>query len=379
MDYLYLPENLDLESLLCEKGYKVSDTDLDRMTYFVNIIMSKRYYQMPSDYVPLDSKILRKIIRDHKFYANILGDIGVLECDGFYAKAKKCLGYRISKKYKSKIRKSKIKTKTLVSAMLRNKKTYKYTDLQKHLYKFLSRITISEKAYEEIETWQNIEDFNCAKSSIDKIIEKSFYLKEDSFGRIHTNITNLKRDLRKYLKFNDQSIVNLDISSSQPLLLYILSRSCNNGVYMGSISCCAATDLEHYKSLVEAGEIYPFLSEKLLLQPTEDIKHVLYRDVFFGKDTHPKFCELFPTVAATLKELKKSDYRNAAWTMQRLESDIVINKICRDLMDTHPNAFITTIHDSFISTRENIPIIQDAVRRTFRALGVAPKLRVEIY
>lgn len=59
--------------------------------------------------------------------------------------------------------------------------------------------------------------------SVDYINTKTFFFKVDAIaGRVHTNITNLSRDLRCFLNYEGKQLINIDISNSQPFLFNIL-------------------------------------------------------------------------------------------------------------------------------------------------------------
>lgn len=55
--------------------------------------------------------------------------------------------------------------------------------------------------------------------AIDRIQRKDFhFLLDDKGGRFHSNLTNLKSELRNYLSWKGHKLVSLDIKNSQPLL-----------------------------------------------------------------------------------------------------------------------------------------------------------------
>jgi len=46
----------------------------------------------------------------------------------------------------------------------------------------------------------------------------------DKQSRVHTNLTNLKADFRKFLRYEGKVLVELDIRNSQPLIASILIK-----------------------------------------------------------------------------------------------------------------------------------------------------------
>jgi hypothetical protein len=62
--------------------------------------------------------------------------------------------------------------------------------------------------------------------SIEKILAKNFRFKiDDNVGRFHSNLTNLKSELRNFLTWRGQRLVSVDIKNSQPLLSTMILES----------------------------------------------------------------------------------------------------------------------------------------------------------
>jgi hypothetical protein len=83
-----------------------------------------------------------------------------------------------------------------------------------HLYEHLQRIHIDDEIDEELT--------NESQVAVELIRAGEWRFDVDDYGRVHTNITNLKRSLRKYLSVRGRRLVNVDIASSQPLFLALL-------------------------------------------------------------------------------------------------------------------------------------------------------------
>ena len=58
-----------------------------------------------------------------------------------------------------------------------------------------------------------------------------FFTIPDRYGRFHSNLTNLKKTLRPFLRYRDSELVNLDIANSQPMVfcLPLVNLLSNNG------------------------------------------------------------------------------------------------------------------------------------------------------
>lgn len=380
MKKIYIPSNLDLPNLL-DQEYR-NNKDLDRLHYILHLIYEQRIlYKNPQEYIPLKAIYLRNIIiRNYNDYIKVLIDKGIIECDGHYVKNEKSLGYRLCEPY-AKVRHKEINMRT--NCVQKNVDRWQIkrlpaTDIHIYLYGLLRQVDINyDEALSYVDSLE-ADEYNSAKISIDKFKNKDFFLYSDDYGRVHTNVTNLKSTLRKYLIYDKQKLVNVDIVNSQPLLLIptlfpTSSIRCTFSIYFENIEM----DLFHYKSLVEKGKLYDYLMEKAGEKDRSAFKEKFFRETFFGKKTSKLFCRLFPTVAEQLLKVKEKDYRRLAWMMQRTESKLMISNICRRVMEEHRDAFMATIHDSILTTEENVSKIRRIMSEEFAKIGLSPTIRIE--
>lgn len=73
----------------------------------------------------------------------------------------------------------------------------------------------------------------------------------------------------------------------------------------------------------------------------------------------------FPVVMAALREMKRDDYRRAAHLAQRTESEFIIGRCVGRLRRENPDLFITTIHDSIVTTAGAERIVRGIMREEF--------------
>lgn len=382
MKKIYIPSNLDLSNII-DKEYQ-NDKDLDRLHYIINLIYEQRIlYKNSQEYVPLKAIYMRNlVVRNYNDYVNILVRKGVIACDRHYIKNEKSFGYKLCEPY-SLVRHKEISL--LSTCVNRNVERWTArrlptTKVHNHLYGFLQEIEIDyDKAIQFIDKL-DVQEYNSAKIAIDKFKNRDFFLYCDEFGkRIHTNITNLRSTLRKYLVYKNQKLVNVDIANSQPLLLLIsiphLSYSirCTISIYFDDVT----PDVLNYKRLVEQGTLYDYLMKHAGETDRSVFKENFFRETFFGKRTSKLFCKLFPTIGEEIKKIKRKNYRRLAWLMQRTESKLMISGICRRIMEEHKDTFMATIHDSILTTQENVPIIKKIMSEEFEKLGLSPTIRIE--
>ena len=91
----------------------------------------------------------------------------------------------------------------------------------------------------------------------------------------------------------------------------------------------------------------------------EKVKVDFY-NIFFGKfgqwdwDIFNRFQDNFPLLAEKIIQMKKKNYKQLAHFLQRVESDIVVNGAYLEFLETYEGEFALTIHDSIVSTKENL-------------------------
>ena len=91
------------------------------------------------------------------------------------------------------------------------------------------------------------------------------------------------------------------------------------------------------------------------------------------------FARDFPTVYKVINDLKRKDYRQLAYLLQAHESKIMIDIICRKILDELPGTFIATIHDSIKTTQDKADEVKAIMMREFQRFGLNPTIRLEAY
>ena len=113
-------------------------------------------------------------------------------------------------------------------------------------------------------------------------------------------------------------------------------------------------------------------------------KRLFFSQVFFGKCKQTGrlrglFARDFPTVYEVITDLKQKDYRQLAYLLQAHESKIMIDVICRRILEELPGSFIGTIHDSILTTPDKADEVQAIMMREFQRFGLRPTIRMETY
>ncbi|MBT3819590.1 MAG: hypothetical protein HOE16_05485 [Lentimicrobiaceae bacterium] len=178
-------------------------------------------------------------------------------------------------------------------------------------------------------------------SSIRKIKHNHIYANPDGYGRLHTNFTILKKEIRhEYLTIDGEIAKEIDIKNSQPFfLLKLMSVNMN---LIGD----AGDDLMTYHDEVIKGNLYEYIQKHTDKQNRSEAKRWIYK-VLFGNTyvEYDDFNMLFPTVYRFLKAYKtRFGYKELSHKLQRIESNFIFNKVCKKLMDL--GIIFFTVHDS---------------------------------
>jgi hypothetical protein len=248
-----------------------------------------------------------------------------------------------------------------------------------------------------------------------KLADGERWLSCDKYGRVHSPITSLARELRCCLSINGSPLVGWDLVNSQPLFLGLFARR-----YFAA-SKQAQYRLRHmkfdgkghpysYKSLGQAGEaanvpegVRKYLEVcqegqfyEALMTPEQIARGEKYRRrlkqrfyrVLFGEN-NPKgpfpnllreqFKRSFPTVARLLRKLKRPNYRHSSHLLQNLEATLFIYTICGRIMAERKALPVVTIHDCLYTAPEHAGYVQGVIKDEFRKLRLRIQLKREDY
>jgi hypothetical protein len=145
-------------------------------------------------------------------------------------------------------------------------------------------------------------------------------------------------------------------------------------------------DVLEFIDLCERGILYDDLMRRLGVPPhrRKAFKRLIFSQVFFGKNTQTGrlrdlFARDFPTVYQVITDLKRKDYRQLAYLLQAHESKIMIDVICRRILEELPGTFVGTIHDSILTTPDKADEVRAIMLREFQRFGLKPTIRTEAY
>lgn len=172
----------------------------------------------------------------------------------------------------------------------------------------------------------------------------SKYMIFDKYGRCHTNVTTLKKEIRSnFLKLDNEKLIELDIKNSQPLFMALLMSKL--GTY----------DEKFFNDCIN-GVIYENIATKANITRSE-AKKVVYKVMFGINKIYPKpgtinyyFQELYPITYEWINNYKYVNYtyKSLSREMQRTESNFVFNKLIPEIKRITNNDSLLTIHDSIM-------------------------------
>jgi hypothetical protein len=183
------------------------------------------------------------------------------------------------------------------------------------------------------------------------IRDKRWNNKFDCFGgRYYNNVTNLKKELRKFLLVDGESLCEIDIACSQLLFLSIEARKAGIEGAENFIKDCEK-DL-YQRIAIEAGLSREEVKRDLTQRALFSSNHSIYQ----RSKTKKTFDRLYPQISQWLKVKKygrkksKDDKPHAklARLAQKTEARFVIHTVCERLRKENMGMFSLTIHDSIL-------------------------------
>jgi hypothetical protein len=408
----YLPNNLNLDAILSTLPPEFT-YEKDNFLYLISQVTERVSYTKDlvdgNGFISLNAQELQKKVRNYNVCMKYLVDNGVFYTDNHYIVGEKAKGYCFTEQYEQKVKSLEITKPSLIKQCgkksegeVTSAKSYNY------LHKwFNDDINIDiEGALDYINEDLKANTLNKVKNAMLKhnasyVAATKFHNKEFSFsvdgtvGRLHTNLTNMKSELRNFITYNGKPLVSVDISNSQPcfagLLLdeafyspsklakndskitfsrlntYLQSTYLSNitdiSLYIMLVKLTESTDnkcFAKYLDVVQQGKLYSYIAERIeASEGTTLINHkelksmifnVLFSDNrFIGQaDAKPKriFRAIFPEVYEVFKLIKKNDNSALPCILQAVEAKLMLDHVAKRISKENKSLPIFTIHDS---------------------------------
>lgn len=436
---LWIPENLDIDRILRETPPDFN-FKRDKVVYILHLIYSipsakKDLIDNYTGYTPISREILGRVIKNNRQYINYLKDQNIVEEDN-YIVGSKSRGLRFTSRYRTKIAPVEIHDWCLIKNLLYLRKKVDNENTQKlsFMKQWFSNLTVDiegAKRYLDEEYEKDKLNPECkypelrynsrllTVQNLESTKSSPLFFVDSTSGRLHTYLTQLKSELRKFVKYKGKTLYSIDIVNSQPYfsisllntkeyktnkmverITTVLTRQGHNpevitimlGVLLKSIE--NEEDVELFKKIVESGNFYEEFG-KILIENgiVENVKETNIRSLvknitfhtLFSKNSSEKysknikaFAQVFPNVFKVFKATKETHHPTLAIILQNLEADLILHKICVFINAYKPHIPIFTLHDSIITTAEHVKYVNKIMQRILKNhLGTEPKLKVE--
>lgn len=440
----YIPSSLDIDLLLNQylpNNIKVFKKE--KLLYILDLVTTiptnNKGLELINGFVPINAKKLQKKVRNYKQYLDFLVTANVIEVSKHYIPGEKSRGYKFNKLYKTPVaivslgtEKKQDVNKSILSVKLSKQSHKKYQHLIKwfneglKINKELAQLFILQDYQNKVanNTLANTKDtqkdpllqYNSAFVSIEKFASGAKHFSIDSFGfRLHTNLTNLRSELRNMLVYNGLQLVSIDIANSQPYMSTLLFNSSfwelpsqpdvltHNSIGLSStdifnkyttcifIMLCKKakssieSDIHKYLEIVQKGTFYEYMAEQsnIDINNRKELKASIFQVLFTDnrfinqKEASPKriFKQLFPDVYELFSLLKQKEKNNMPMLLQRIESHVILLTITNRITKENPDLPIFTIHDSIVTTKGNEGYIQKVMEEEMtKIFGFPPQL-----
>ena len=211
-------------------------------------------------------------------------------------------------------------------------------------------------------------------------------------GGCHTNVANLPRQYRQYIRLEGKELVSCDISTSQPLLLAILIRNTREEEEgdkrpnpKAVLETSSDTSLTDFLQDCLNGVVYDRIVA-LTGYVRDDVKG-LFLAVIYGHPDHMNtrvgeaIRELYPAVFEAVTEMNyKLGHGGLPRLMQRMEADVMIGRVAARLLREQPSMPLLTVHDCVLVPPEFVSLAEQVIKDEWRgAFGVEPRVKVSAF
>jgi len=363
---------------------------------------------------PLRNEYLRRMVPYAERYLNGLIELEIINRSPNYIPGQISYRYNFMPEYQSKYISLPLENTKLIHRIKKahseiGKDAVKLIWGYSNQVKYLKQLTLAEGWQELVESFkEDTNQYNAILASAMRIVNGDiFYSRDATEGRFHSNITNMKRELRQYLRVNNKPLTNIDIKNSQPYLSTIiltypskvagLTKNTTFQMTLQTLKVSLNEDVKKYIKLVADGQFYEYLMQEFNL--TRDETKIQVLRILFAPNRLPKnevnrkcrliFKNLFPTVHRIFSKVRGRDqgtkFENSnrfAILLATIESYLMLDVILKRIYKELPGTIAITIHDSIMTGVLTDDV--EAVRKimidelTF-FVGFAPKIDIEDY
>ncbi len=462
--YFAYVDNIHIKSIN-RNGTLGSYFDKERLIYLIGLISSIPAKNKDSidenGFVRINTPLLRTFFKDYLSYLDYLVRTGIFICDGHYIPGKISRGFKFAPQYEEtrlikytystvqqgeqiKAIPSEIydeETQQYIPNLLLNFPYLSYWYEQKLLH--IDELKASKYAYtimqkkfsSGITSWDINRDkshgsyicrkyprsqYNAIIHNISSIAIGDYNVKIDSnVHRLHSAITNMQKNYRKFLTYDGQPLVNIDIANSQPYLLCLLlnpsfwdkdsNLSFNIGMLPSNIQerfseeqisnitnylhSLNLEQIQDYITKASEGKIYDYMVDVINSGNTSnrvdrDTIKTMILIVFFSSNRYFHqidaklkriFNQHFPAIYKLIRLTKSNHKSDLACLLQSIESEIILHRCCRRIWEEgYHQVPVFTIHDSICTIIENEELVKKImVQELTCTIGYIPFIKIE--
>ena len=178
--------------------------------------------------------------------------------------------------------------------------------------------------------------------------------KNSTNKRIDTNLTMMAKDIRKFI-VGVENMSYLDLSNSQPVLFNILLKK-----YYRNGNEALKSEIKKYYITTVSGNWYEELCDIFKLDSNcdddRDKAKKIWMKIAYSENgdyriLKNKFKKRYPKINSLIEKIKTKYYKKFAIQLQKTESSIFINEICKTLVEK--NIMPYSIHDGVLVSKEH--------------------------
>ena len=401
----------------------------DVALYFLNLIIFGYFGKdfQDGDYLSLSSRILEKNVgKGYNKYLDLFVKEEIIDKINYSTHEKNghCNLFRLNEKWYdfekinthtvtcTKINKT-LKARVFPSAKQKYYHLWKWYNDKKFTFDSLgARQELQNVEFSKSRLWMGNTIFNLEQGY-------KWFVCHSWDKRLHTNLTNMNKELRKYLKYDGQSLQNIDVNNSQIFFLLVLLHKIKNRnlkdieiessiiLELSSVNLCSR-EFQGFHDLVVSGTFYTVLGKKLMEEkgfgdyyikmeydyknkkanhikidnPKKLMKPIAF-EIMFSKNNHYTtekkwFREQFPTIYRVIEIIKSKNHNTLALMLQNLEAEAILDITAKRIKEFNKDIPIYTIHDSILTIPEHTNDIKRImIESIFDFTGLKPSVSIE--
>jgi len=378
------------------------------------------HFRKDNEPAPLKYEYIHRLVPHGGEYLRALIDLGVIVRTGNAIPGQTSYRYSFAPEYQSRFISVPLKDTKFIRRIQTvfgeiREEARRSVRANNEQVRFLERLRIEPGYVEVLDRHRTeVDRYNAMKAAAVRIENGEIHYSIDgTSGRFHSNITNLSKELRPYLRINGHPLASVDVKNCQPYLTTVILTNPSKVSWMTTspefselLSRLTVNiteeDVQRYILLVANGEIYEYLMAAFSeagLELTRDETKVQVLRILFARNRRPQneenaLCrdvfrqhfpmvhKIFSKVRGNLRGDKFTSYKRFAILMQRLEAFLMLEVVLKRIRRELPNTIAITVHDSVMTSvltddSKNVKAIITEELENF--VGIRPRVKIETF